>query len=168
MKHYFMDCLTVFEIKKRFRELALQHHPDHGGDNETMRIILEQYQKALGGADGQTSTDEQGQEHTYYYNEENEQKIADKIQEILSPRLPGDVHIDLIGTWVWVTGNTKPHASKLNRRSGIGLQFHKKRLCWYWKPYKTSGRYNSKVSLNDLASKYGSKRFENEEQALGG
>ena len=166
--NYFLNCLTVFEIKKRFRELAMIHHPDMGGDNETMRIILEQYQEALQSSNGQTSFDEQGKEHTYYYNEEHEQQIADKIQELLSLRLPGDVEIALIGKWVWVTGNTKPHASKLNRKTGIGLTFHKKRLCWYWKPYSQSGRYNQKANLGDLAKKYGYKKFQNEEKSIGG
>ena len=166
--NYFLNCLTVFEIKKKFRELAMIHHPDVGGDNETMRIILEQYKEALQSSDGQTSFDEQGTEHTYYYNEEHEQQIADKIQELLSLRLPCDVEIALIGKWIWVTGNTKPHASKLNRKTGIGLTFHKKRFCWYWKPYRQGGRYNQKANLGDLANKYGYKKFQNEEKSIGG
>lgn len=33
------------DIKKRFRELAHQHHPDHGGNAEIFRRILEAYRK---------------------------------------------------------------------------------------------------------------------------
>ncbi len=36
---YFSNCNTVDEIKARFKELARKHHPDLGGDTETMKQI---------------------------------------------------------------------------------------------------------------------------------
>ena len=136
MKHYFLNLTTVFEIKKKFRELAMQHHPDLGGDNETMRIILEQYHEALAGVDGQSSFDEQGTEHTYHYNEANEAAIAEKIQQLLSLRMK-NVEVALVGTWIWVSGDTKPHSKKLGRKKdadgnpvGLGLSWHGKKKMW--------------------------------------
>jgi len=38
---------TKEDIKKRFRELAKIVHPDHGGSNEAMVALLEQYHKLL-------------------------------------------------------------------------------------------------------------------------
>lgn len=35
------------EVKKKFRELAKIAHPDHGGSNEAMLALLEQYHKLL-------------------------------------------------------------------------------------------------------------------------
>lgn len=35
------------DIKKRFRELAKIAHPDHGGSNEAMAALLEQYHKLI-------------------------------------------------------------------------------------------------------------------------
>lgn len=32
-------------IKKRFRELAMQHHPDRGGDSARFNQLMEQYRK---------------------------------------------------------------------------------------------------------------------------
>ncbi|HHY83233.1 MAG TPA: J domain-containing protein [Clostridiales bacterium] len=39
---------TKEDIKKRFRELAKIAHPDHGGSNEAMVALLEQYKKLIG------------------------------------------------------------------------------------------------------------------------
>ncbi len=38
---------TREDIKKRFRELAKIAHPDHGGTNEAMIALLEQYNKLI-------------------------------------------------------------------------------------------------------------------------
>lgn len=38
---------TREDVKKRFRELAKIAHPDHGGSNEAMAALLEQYHKLI-------------------------------------------------------------------------------------------------------------------------
>lgn len=40
---YFTTCTTLGELKKEFRRLAMLHHPDHGGDTETMKAINAEY-----------------------------------------------------------------------------------------------------------------------------
>lgn len=38
---------SVKEVKARFKELSLVHHPDVGGDAEKFRLMQEAYQVAL-------------------------------------------------------------------------------------------------------------------------
>lgn len=40
---YFNSCKTLEELKKEFRRLAMLHHPDRGGDVETMKQINAEY-----------------------------------------------------------------------------------------------------------------------------
>ena len=40
---YFDNCRTLDELKKEFRRLAMLHHPDRGGDTETMKAINNEY-----------------------------------------------------------------------------------------------------------------------------
>jgi DnaJ-class molecular chaperone len=37
------------EVKKRFRELAMQYHPDHGGDAEQFMDLMDTYTQIMGG-----------------------------------------------------------------------------------------------------------------------
>lgn len=46
---YFDNLTQETEIKARYRELARSHHPDLGGDPETMVEINNQYEKVLSG-----------------------------------------------------------------------------------------------------------------------
>ena len=40
---YFAQCKTLDDLKKEFRRLAMIHHPDRGGDVETMKEINNEY-----------------------------------------------------------------------------------------------------------------------------
>lgn len=40
---YFAQCKNLEELKKEFRRLAMVHHPDRGGDVETMKEINNEY-----------------------------------------------------------------------------------------------------------------------------
>ena len=40
---YFKDCKTVKDAEVLYRQLMMKHHPDRGGDEETAKIINEQY-----------------------------------------------------------------------------------------------------------------------------
>ena len=68
---------------------------------------------------------------------------------MLSLNLQG-IEIDLIGTWIWITGDTKPVKDQLKEAE---CKWHGKRGCWYFK----IGNYyrRSSKSLETLAEKYG-------------
>lgn len=40
---YFMNCKTLDDLKREYRRLAMIHHPDVGGDVETMQAINAEY-----------------------------------------------------------------------------------------------------------------------------
>ncbi len=46
-QYYFLPCSTEEELKKRYWQLARKHHPDVGGDTETMAAINVQYEDAV-------------------------------------------------------------------------------------------------------------------------
>lgn len=171
--NYFFNLRTVSEIKSRYRELMMQWHPDRHPEadekqkREYTRItqeINEAYHAALASAHGTTETGDDGRDHTYKYDEVDEQAIMDKIAELIALHMEG-VEIWLIGLWVWVIGETKPHREALGRE-GLGLSWHGKRQAWYWKPYEGKA-WHSSASLGSLAYKYGATRFKDDEAKSG-
>ena len=48
--NYFSGITDKKALKKRFRELALEHHPDHGGDVVVMQEINGQFKEAMRGS----------------------------------------------------------------------------------------------------------------------
>lgn len=44
---WFNTCKTVDEVKATFKKLAMLHHPDRGGNTETMQQINAEYSFAI-------------------------------------------------------------------------------------------------------------------------
>lgn len=155
MTNFFSGCINVEQVKQTYRQLAKEHHPDLGGNLETMKQVNLQYHEALKSLHGFKSIRE-GKEFTYWYNQDLEQELADMIYRLLGLQMQG-VEIALIGLWVWVTGNTKEYKDSLK---GLGCWYHAKRKCWYYHSKKVRSHYNDNVSLSGLAAFYGYKTCE--------
>ena len=162
---YFNNPQTLEELKKQYRELALKHHPDCGGSNEAMKCVNGEYDELFEvlknvrrNKDGEKYTASNGTTET-----------ADQFKNIIDELMKMDgIIIEVIGCFVWVTGNTKPYKTKLKE---LKFLWHSKKIAWYLKPedyknrsrgdydleeirvmYGTSGEMNSKgtVKLNDI------------------
>ena len=150
MIDYFFGVLTVDAIKKHYRQLAMLHHPDIGGDHETMQEINKQYHKALKGCHGQTTQTDTGKEYAYRYDEALEQSVVEAIAKLIALQMP-NVTIALIGTWVWIVGDTKPYKDAIK---AIGCKWHRTRECWFFSAHPHKGFY-SRSGFDGLAARYG-------------
>ena len=159
---YFTNAYTVGQAKSMYRMLAKENHPDLYGHEATatMQAINDEYHDLLESLNGSTSVGSDGKQHTYHYSYDVEQAVMDKIAELLALNLVG-CEIELIGTWVWVSGDTKPVKDKLGK-DGAGLRWHSKRERWYWHGKTYRRRYNKNASFSDIRQMYGSRSFEAE------
>lgn len=150
MKNFFNGLKTVADVKKEYRRLANIYHPDHGGDTRTMQIINEQYHNTLKSMDGQQAYSDDQKVYTYHYNYDIEQSVLEVLYKLLSLKME-DVEIYIIGTWVWVLGNTRPYKEDLKK---LGLIWHGKRMAWYYRKHNFAHRMSNK-SLSWIATYYG-------------
>lgn len=156
--NYFQTTFSVNAIRTLYRELAMQFHPDRGGDVRKMQEINAQYHEALKRADGKTSKTSEGKEYTYRYDRDSEDSVIQKLNEIVSRCLPA-VEIHLMGKWIWITGETKPVKDVLK---AMGCRFSGDKQCWYWRDESQKKFYkkNSKpVNLRTIAYRYGCSTF---------
>lgn len=152
---YFNNCNTLEEVKHLYKQLAKQFHPDKGGDTATMQAINSEYAfacaKILKGEN--LSSDEMNEQI------ELSEKYRQAIEQVIN--LP-NITVEVVGNWIWVTGNTKPHCSKTRGGTGIlhdaGFKWANKKeepSAWFFRTeeYKTRG---GKKSLDEIRNKYGS------------
>lgn len=165
MTIYFTPGMNVAEVKTTYKTLAMRWHPDRpGGNTAIMQEINTAYKAALANRHGEESTDTEGNTHTYYYREANEQAVIDKLAETIQTGILNNpaVELWLIGTWLWVKGDTKPHKDQLGR-AGLGYSWNgaPDRQCWQW--HKPTG-YHAKKSndgFESIAARYGGSRIAN-------
>lgn len=132
--NFFSGVNTVEELKKAYRKLALEHHPDRGGSDETMAAINNEYEKAAarikaGGAKDAAS--------------------LDGFRDIIDPIINFDIEIEICGSWIWVSGNTFPVKKTLNE---VGFKWAGRKKMWFWKPEgaKTKSKGLSMERIREL------------------
>lgn len=143
---YFNECKTLEEVKTTYRKLALKYHPDLGGDLAVMQEINREYKLAITKlAKGGDLNQEEAEQEIRFSNDYR------KVIELII-LLPG-IHIELVGFWIWVTGNTKPVKDQLAK---AGLKYASKKKAWYFRGDEFKVLRGGKKTLDQIRTKYGS------------
>lgn len=144
---YFTDCTTLEELKKEYKKLVFKHHPDRGGKHETMVKINLEYEKMFAilkdthkAKDGKTYTKATNEAPTDFIN---------LINELI--KMFG-IHIEVIGSFVWVSGETKPHKDSLK---AMGFRWHTAKKVWYKATDDYVKRNRKKYTMQEVRNMYG-------------
>ena len=121
---FFKDCKDLQDVKNTFKTLAKLHHPDKGGDVEMMKLINTEYEIAskiiMKKAGFSSETFESDLLDLVAYRE--------AVQSIIN--LDGLI-IEIVGKWIWVTGETRMHKDVLKSN---GFYYAAKKCAWYFIP----------------------------------
>ncbi len=141
--NYFKDCTSLAEVKKRYKELAMLHHPDRGGETATMQEINNQYESI-------------SKNPSFNFAKQTEQekedflRYPDIINQVIN--LEGII-IEIIGDWIWISGNTYPHRQQLKES---GFYFAPKKVMWYYRPAEYKAANSKPKDIDEIRAKYGS------------
>ena len=115
MNNFFADCHNIPEVKTRWRELCKIWHPDLvTGDLEMMKLINIEYESALRGRYSTFKTEQETEEAVH-----DDMECMKKASEIIN--LQGII-IEIVGRWLWVTGNTREHKDSLKGAGSSGAR----------------------------------------------
>lgn len=158
---YFKTANTLEELRKQYKELLKIHHPDNGGNVETMQEINSAYDtlfKRL--KNSHESSANNKEEKTSYHNMKYDFAEDEKLREILNKVIHfSDIVIEIIGNWIWISGNTYPYRKELKE---IGFKFAGQKKMWYWHSEAFQKKSNRKLTINDIRDYYGSTEVETE------
>ena len=135
----------INEAKKIYKNLAKKLHPDMvGGDEESFKLLNAIYTDLI--------------EHKIYFS--NDFKIDVELEKIISLILHFEnITIELVGSWVWVSGDTKEIKEKLKE---LGFKWASKKKMWFYGEMK--GRNPQEKSMEEIKSKYGSETLKSKEK----
>jgi hypothetical protein len=135
----------INEAKKIYKTLAKKLHPDmDGGDEESFKLLNAIYNDLI--------------EHKIYFS--NDIKIDIELEKIISLILHFEnITIELVGSWVWVSGDTREIKDKLKE---LGFKWASKKKMWFYGEMK--GRNPQEKSMEEIKSKYGSETLKTKEK----
>lgn len=118
---WFNNPKTIEEVKQQYKRLALAHHPDVGGDNESMKEINAEYDALF----ARLKDVHQATDGNVYTAKAATTETANQFKDIIDRLIHMDnINIEICGSWVWVTGQTYQHKERLK---GIGFKFSKQK-----------------------------------------
>jgi hypothetical protein len=151
------------EVKHFYYELAKKNHPDMGGSNEVMKQINAEFEfimlKGLEAVNNMKFEDE-AMKKAEVRSWQDYKEFADILSKIIN--LP--ISIEIIGSWVWLSGCTYDYKEVIK---AAGFKFSAKKQAWYWyKGMSLKSFYKGRYSMNEIRSRFGSVMIDSEGQGL--
>ena len=148
---YFMGCETIEDVKARFKELAKRLHPDNGGNAEEFKKMMSEYTIAFNRYKNKHKATNEGQDSNHEGSStETAEEFAELIEKLL--KMEG-VKIEIIGSWIWLTGNTYAYRDQIKELRFFWSTTHK---AWYYTGEDKKGRQKGRYrKVNDLKKKWG-------------
>lgn len=159
---YFNSCHTAEELKKEYFKLALQHHPDRGGDVRVMQAVNVEYETAWARLKD-THQNAAGKQYTNT-GDKATAEMPEEYQRIIDAliRLRG-IRIEICGSWIWVSGDTRPHKDQFK---ALGMYWAPKKEMWYWRPPEKATIRHKPRSMDYIRQTYGSQVIDTEPAAM--
>lgn len=155
---YFSLVTTLEELKKEYRKLCFELHPDRNKDKDTTaefqkmqneyEIRFEEVKNIFKNAKGETYTKE---------NTETPEEFKDIINKLIYMQ---GVDIDIIGTWIWLSGNTKQYKEEIKE---LKFRWSKNKLAWYYHTGSFRKKSKNHYNLDELREMFESRKVENEQ-----
>jgi ABC-type Fe3+-hydroxamate transport system substrate-binding protein len=138
------------KLKKEYLKLAKKYHPDAGGTTVQFQDLQNEYEKLLNKILKGSSLNEEQQENEIVID----QAIRAVIDQLVNLE---NVNVELIGKWLWVSGETYPIKDVL-RKAGLIFIRKDEKPFWVYKGVESAGR--GKLTLEQIKNKYGSVKID--------
>jgi hypothetical protein len=140
---FFNNVTTIEELKKEYRRLLFIHHPDKGGNIEDVKVLNLEYEEMFKILNVTSK------------NNADHEAMPDDFKEVINKIINLNVDIEICGSWIWVSGNTKEFKSELNE---AGFWWANKKQMWYWHPEDEVSKSRKSKSIDEIREKYGSEK----------
>ena len=156
---YLKDAKNLQELKKLYFTLAKQLHPDHGGNDEQMKQLNNEYDylKTVLHNEDPKKDNNNHEQKTYKENIFSMDAFKDIIEDLL--HYP-NITIEIIGSWLWISGSGTFTIKDEILKEKFSCKWSKPQKKWYWfsgideQIWKPKGGY-----LKNAIDKYGMSRI---------
>ena len=157
MMKWFKTAHSIEEVKRIYRRLCKEYHPDiHGAETEeTMKQINAEYERAFNHF---KNIHESAEDSTKTYTSSKETtETAAEFMNIINALIKCDgLEIDLVGRWIWLTGNTFSYKDIIK---GLGFKWANKKKAWYWHKPEDISHNRKEMSLDEIKALHGCETF---------
>jgi curved DNA-binding protein CbpA len=158
---YFADCQCLEDVKETYRKLCFKYHPDISKETNCTQIMQEintEYTKAF---NTYKDIHRNAQKETYTAREtstETPEEFSNIINAII--HFVG-IKIEIIGKWIWITGNTMPYREDLKK---LKFTWCSNKKAWTYHRPEDRKLTKQTYSFDTIRSMFGSQEIKTESQ----
>lgn len=152
---YFRNVNTLEALRRQYKELLKKYHPDNvNGSTAATQEINAEYDRLFKSLKDKHENKAAGNTNTKSYNTNmydwgNDKVLRDVLQRIIN--FDG-IEIELVGAWLWVSGNTYNYKKELKE---IGFKWAAQKKQWYFHTDDYHKKSRKSLSMEDIRSYYG-------------
>jgi len=162
---FFSNINSLEELRKEYKRLLKLHHPDNGGTKEASQTINNEYEalfkilkdkhdnKSNNSTSDTAGNSKATDNKSTMYDFEADKALREVLQRIINFE---GIEIEIIGSWIWVSGDTYKHKAELKE---TGFKWASQKKMWYFhndNTYRKSS--NKKLNIEDIRNYYGSQK----------
>ena len=165
-KFRFFTPGTLEEMKTQYRVLSRSNHPDLGGDLRTMQDINGEWADILSthafteATERTAAANAEGKKGAGDYHDLNQVRDILRREIIFILNMGLGIKVELMGLWVWATGDTYPHRDEFkehNKDAEIKWIYSGPKKAWYFAGVPSMSRKHT--PLKTIRAMYGSIQF---------
>ena len=150
---FFKNVNTVEELKRQYKTLAFEHHPDKGGNVEDMQYINAEYDELYKRV---KNIHETSDGKTYEKPKSDDTDIPDRFRDVIDAIISFDCVIELCGSWLWVF-NAYAYRKQLK---DLGFFFCSSKKAWAWTDMPNNNKH--RLTLDEIRRLHGSEIIKGE------
>ena len=143
---FFNNVETLEDLKKEYRKLIFKLHPDKGGSEEDFKAMKNEYDELFVRL-------QKGKNATHFEKKEDINQYKDIIEKLIHFE---DITIDIVGSWIWLGGNTKPYKDDIKT---LGFMWSSKHKKWFFNGDNKKRRIRNKKTYEEIKDEYGCKTY---------
>lgn len=150
----FFKSKNIEDLKKEYRKLAKELHPDMGGDTRTFQDMQAEFIelcKRLANVHKQAENTEPEEETA-----ETPEEFMNVVNQVI---ILDGVEVEIVGRWVWVSGNTYANKDKIKKAGFFYSSKHKK---WYWNGGSHKSKKHSRLTFEEVKRLHGSMKVKSQ------
>lgn len=150
---------TLAELKATYKNWCMKLHPDLSGEDtlEDMKALNNAYEEHFKALKTREMNKDKKDREKFSFDEAPEDLI-NIINTLIKFK---GLKIDIVGNWLWLSGNTYPYKEEIR-----ALKFHwsKNKKKWFWNGSDSVRRPFKKMTYQDITEKYGCMTLEGQGQ----